>query len=141
MIAHERAHLRHGHGAFLTLYPSADSEILVFSLAVVIIGGRGSLAGAAVGALLVGMLNAVGQVIFPELAYFAIFGPMAVLLAFRPLGFAVTERVAALLDGRTQRSRLAWALVAVAAIAAASLAWALHDTERFFEAARLWRHM
>ena len=73
-------------GAFLTLYPSADSEILVFSLAVVIIGGRGSLAGAAVGALVVGLLNSIGQVMFPELAYFAIFGPMAVLLAFRPLG-------------------------------------------------------
>ncbi|MGE4064788.1 MAG: branched-chain amino acid ABC transporter permease [Rhodospirillaceae bacterium] len=73
-------------GAFLTLYPSADSEILVFSLAVVIIGGRGSLAGAAVGALLVGLLNSFGQVMFPELAYFAIFGPMALLLAFRPLG-------------------------------------------------------
>ena len=73
-------------GAFLTLYPSADSEILVFSLAVVIIGGRGSLAGAAMGAVLVGLLNAFGQVMFPELAYFAIFGPMALLLAFRPLG-------------------------------------------------------
>ena len=32
-------------GAFLSLYPSADAEILVFSLAVVIIGGRGSLVG------------------------------------------------------------------------------------------------
>jgi branched-chain amino acid transport system permease protein len=73
-------------GAFLTLYPSADSEILVFSLAVVIIGGRGSLVGAAVGALIVGMLNTVGQVMFPELAYFVIFGPMAAILAFRPLG-------------------------------------------------------
>jgi branched-chain amino acid transport system permease protein len=73
-------------GAFLTLYPSADAEILVFSLAVVIIGGRGSLAGAALGALLVGLLNAIGQVMFPELAYFVIFGPMALLLAFRPLG-------------------------------------------------------
>jgi branched-chain amino acid transport system permease protein len=73
-------------GAFLTLYPTADSEILVFSLAIVIIGGSGSLVGAAVGALLVGMLNTIGQVLFPELAYFVIFGPMAVLLAFRPLG-------------------------------------------------------
>lgn len=73
-------------GAFLTLYPTADAEILVFSLAVVIIGGRGSLAGAAVGALLVGLLNTVGQVMFPELAYFVIFGPMAAILAFRPLG-------------------------------------------------------
>lgn len=73
-------------GAFLSLYPSADSEILVFSLAVVIIGGRGSLLGVAIGSLLVGLLNTVGQVMFPELAYFVIFGPMALLLAFRPLG-------------------------------------------------------
>jgi branched-chain amino acid transport system permease protein len=73
-------------GAFLALYPSADADILVFSLAVVIIGGRGSLVGAAVGSLLVGLLNSVGQVMFPELAYFVIFGPVALLLAFRPLG-------------------------------------------------------
>jgi branched-chain amino acid transport system permease protein len=73
-------------GAFLSLYPTADSEILVFSLAVVIIGGRGSLAGAAIGSLLVAMLANFGQVWFPELAYFVIFGPMALLLAFRPLG-------------------------------------------------------
>jgi branched-chain amino acid transport system permease protein len=73
-------------GAFLSLYPSADAEILVFSLAVVIIGGRGSLIGVGVGSLLVGLLNTLGQVMFPELAYFVIFGPMAVLLAFRPLG-------------------------------------------------------
>ena len=73
-------------GAFLTLYPTADSEILVYSMAVVIIGGRGSLPGAAVGSLLVGMLATFGQVWFPELAYFVIFGPMAILLAFKPLG-------------------------------------------------------
>lgn len=73
-------------GAFLTLYPTADGEILVYSLAVVIIGGQGSLVGAAIGSLFVGMLATFGQVWFPELAYFVIFGPMAVLLAFRPLG-------------------------------------------------------
>jgi branched-chain amino acid transport system permease protein len=73
-------------GTFLALYPSADAEILVFSLAVVIIGGRGSLVGAAIGSLLIGLLNTFGQVWFPQLAYFVIFGPMAVLLAFRPLG-------------------------------------------------------
>ena len=73
-------------GAFLSLYPSADSEILVYSLAVVIIGGRGSLGGAAVGSLAVAMLSTFGQVWFPELSYFVIFGPMALLLAFRPTG-------------------------------------------------------
>ena len=73
-------------GAFLTLYPTADSDILVFSLAVVIIGGRGSIVGTAIGSAFVGMLATFGQVWFPELAYFVIFGPMALLLAFRPLG-------------------------------------------------------
>ena len=73
-------------GAFLSLYPTADSEILVFSLAIVIIGGRGSLLGAAVGSIVVSMLSTFGQVWFPELSYFVIFGPMALLLAFRPNG-------------------------------------------------------
>ena len=73
-------------GAFLTLYPGADSEILVYGLAVVIIGGRGSLEGAAIGSLILGFLATFGQIWFPELAYFVIFGPMALLLAFRPLG-------------------------------------------------------
>jgi len=73
-------------GAFLSLYPTADSEILVFSLAVVIIGGRGSLLGAAIGSIAVAMLSTFGQVWFPELAYFVIFGPMALLLAFKPTG-------------------------------------------------------
>jgi branched-chain amino acid transport system permease protein len=73
-------------GAFLSLYPTADSEILVYSLAVVIIGGRGSLLGAAVGSLAVAMLSTCGQVLFPELSYFVIFAPMALLLAFRPHG-------------------------------------------------------
>lgn len=73
-------------GAFLTLYPGADIEILVFALAIVIIGGQGSLVGAAIGSLLVGFLANFGQVWVPELAYFIIFGPMALLLAFRPHG-------------------------------------------------------
>lgn len=73
-------------GAFLSLYPTADSEILVYSLAVVIIGGHGSLAGAVVGSLAVALLSTFGQVWFPELSYFVIFGPMALLLAFRPHG-------------------------------------------------------
>jgi branched-chain amino acid transport system permease protein len=73
-------------GAFLSLYPTADAEILVFSLAIVIIGGRGSLLGAALGSVIVAMLSTFGQVWFPELSYFVIFGPMALLLAFRPNG-------------------------------------------------------
>lgn len=73
-------------GAFLSLYPGADSEILLLGLVVVIIGGMGSLEGAIVGSLAVGLLDTFGKALFPELAYFTIFGPMAIMLALRPTG-------------------------------------------------------
>ena len=73
-------------GAFLSLYPGADSEILLLGLVVVIIGGMGSLEGAVVGSLVVGLLDTFGKALFPELAYFTIFGPMAIMLALRPSG-------------------------------------------------------
>lgn len=74
-------------GAFLSLYPGADTEILLLGLVVVIIGGMGSLEGAMVGSLVVGLLDTFGKALFPELAYFTIFGPMAIMLALRPSGF------------------------------------------------------
>jgi branched-chain amino acid transport system permease protein len=73
-------------GAFLTVYPGAEWEILVFALVVVIVGGLGSLEGAMIGALIVGLLDAYGRWLAPELSYFVLFGPMAVLLLFRPRG-------------------------------------------------------
>ena len=73
-------------GAFLTVYPGAEWEILVFALVVVIVGGLGSLEGAMVGALIVGLLDAYGRWLAPELSYFVLFGPMALLLLFRPRG-------------------------------------------------------
>lgn len=73
-------------GPFLSLYPGADSEILLFGLVVVIIGGLGSLEGAIVGSLVVGLLDTFGKALFPELSYFTIFGPMAIMLALRPRG-------------------------------------------------------
>lgn len=73
-------------GAFLTLYPGAEWEILVFALVVVIVGGLGSLEGAMIGALIVGLLDAYGRWLLPEFSYFVLFGPMAVLLLLRPTG-------------------------------------------------------
>lgn len=73
-------------GNFLSLYRGADSEILLFGLVVVIIGGMGSLEGAFIGSLLVGMLDAFGKALVPDIAYFTIFGPMAIMLALRPQG-------------------------------------------------------
>ena len=79
-------------GAFLTLYPGAEWEILVFALVVVIVGGLGSLEGAMVGALIVGLLDAYGRWLLPEFSYFVLFGPMALLLLFRPTGLFGQER-------------------------------------------------
>jgi branched-chain amino acid transport system permease protein len=73
-------------GAVLTLYPTGDSDILVFALVVVIIGGLGTLEGAVAGALVVGLLDNYGKAYFPELAYFTVFAPMVLILLWRPQG-------------------------------------------------------
>jgi branched-chain amino acid transport system permease protein len=73
-------------GGFLSVYPGADFEILSYAFVVVIVGGMGSLKGALIGSLLVGLLDNFGKALFPELSYFTLFAPMAVILAIRPTG-------------------------------------------------------
>src|SRR6267142_938113 len=73
-------------GAFLTLYPGADWDILAYALVVVIVGGLGSLEGAMIGSLIVGLIDAHGRWLLPEFSYFMVFGPMALLLMVRPTG-------------------------------------------------------
>jgi branched-chain amino acid transport system permease protein len=73
-------------GGFLGVYPGLDIEILPYAFVVVIVGGLGSLPGAMVGSLLVGLLDNFGKALFPELAYFTLFAPMALILAWRPTG-------------------------------------------------------
>jgi branched-chain amino acid transport system permease protein len=73
-------------GAFLALYPGADSEILLLAVVVVIIGGPGSLLGAVIGSLLVGLIDTLAIALVPDLLYFTLFAPMVVILAWRPHG-------------------------------------------------------
>jgi branched-chain amino acid transport system permease protein len=73
-------------GGFVGVYPGADFEILPYAFVVVIVGGMGSLKGALVGSLLVGLLDNFGKALFPELSYFTLFAPMAAILAVRPTG-------------------------------------------------------
>jgi len=73
-------------GAFLSVYPGADFDVLPLAFVVVIVGGLGSLRGALVGSLLVGLLDNFGKALFPELSYFTLFAPMALILAIRPTG-------------------------------------------------------
>jgi branched-chain amino acid transport system permease protein len=78
-------------GPLLGVYPGADFEVLLLAFVVVIVGGLGSLKGAFVGALLVGVLDNVGKALFPEFALFTVFAPMAAVLAVRPRGLFGTR--------------------------------------------------
>jgi len=73
-------------GGFLGIYPGLDFEMLPLAFAVVIIGGMGSLGGAAIGALLVGLADNFGKALFPEVSYFTLYAPMALILAVKPTG-------------------------------------------------------
>jgi branched-chain amino acid transport system permease protein len=63
-----------------------DFEVLPLTLVVVILGGLGSLEGALIGSLFVGVVDSLGRALFPELSYFSLFAPMAVVLAVKPTG-------------------------------------------------------
>lgn len=78
-------------GAFLTLLPGQDFEVLLFALAVVIIGGLGSLKGAALGVVIVGLIDSFGKALIPELSFFTLFAPMAIILVLRPRGLLGRE--------------------------------------------------
>lgn len=72
--------------SFLSIQPGADAQILILSLVVVILGGLGSLGGAVISALVTGLLLSFSRAYFPEMSFFMVFGPMALVLAFRPQG-------------------------------------------------------
>jgi branched-chain amino acid transport system permease protein len=73
-------------GGFLGIYPGLDFEILPYAFVIVILGGRGSLEGAVLGSLIVGLIDNFGKVLFPEISYFTLFAPMVLILAIRPVG-------------------------------------------------------
>jgi branched-chain amino acid transport system permease protein len=73
-------------GPITSAYPGLDSDLLPLAFAVVIVGGMGSLSGALVGSILIGLVNAFGKALFPEFSYFTIFVPVALIMAVRPQG-------------------------------------------------------
>ncbi len=73
-------------GPIFGVYPGLDFELLSLGFVVVIVGGRGSLKGSAVGSILVGLIDNFGKALVPELSYFTLFAPMALIVAFKPTG-------------------------------------------------------
>jgi branched-chain amino acid transport system permease protein len=73
-------------GTFQSLAPGEDIRFLLASLVVVIVGGMGSIPGAALGAVLIGLAEQFGSVYAPTYAVVLTFLIMVLVLAFRPQG-------------------------------------------------------
>ena len=76
----------------ISVVPGMGVEVIVLMFAVVVIGGLGSIPGAALGAILVGFVRAAAVHYWPEAELFSIYGAMALVLVVRPKGlFAAPE--------------------------------------------------
>jgi branched-chain amino acid transport system permease protein len=77
-------------GSQLGLAPGVDASFLLNSLIVVIIGGMGSLGGAAIGALLFGLVDVLSDIYLPQqysnYSVLVTFGLLVAVLAVKPLG-------------------------------------------------------
>src|ERR1051325_4575307 len=76
----------------VSVVPGLGVDVIVLSFAVVVIGGLGSLPGAALGALIVGVVRSLSVHYLPQVELFVIYFVMAAVLAFRPRGlFSLAE--------------------------------------------------
>jgi len=73
---------------FLSLSPAMSSDVIIDSFVVVVVGGLGSLAGAFVAAMVLGMVQALGAVYLPDVAVLLPFVLMVAILIWKPAGFA-----------------------------------------------------
>lgn len=73
---------------FLSLSPSMSSDVIIDSFVVVVVGGLGSLAGAFIAAMMLGMVQAVGAVYLADVAALLPFVLMVAILIWKPAGFA-----------------------------------------------------
>jgi branched-chain amino acid transport system permease protein len=69
-----------------SVYPGIGEQVLIISFVVVVIGGIGSIKGAFVGALMIGLADVFGQVFLPEFSSVAVYALMAAVLVWRPAG-------------------------------------------------------
>ncbi len=73
-------------GPFLSVYPGMDENVLILALVVVVLGGLGSVEGAVVGALVIGLANSYGTFFIQQFAIAIVFAVMAAVLILRPRG-------------------------------------------------------
>ncbi|CAA7622201.1 branched-chain amino acid ABC transporter permease [Magnetospirillum sp. SS-4] len=66
--------------------PGMGDTVLIICFVVVVIGGVGSVKGAFLGALLIGLADTFGKVFVPDFASFTVYGVMAAVLLWKPRG-------------------------------------------------------
>jgi len=71
-----------------SVFPGMGNQILIICFVVVVIGGIGSIYGAMIASLAIGLADTLGKVLAPELSGIAIYLLMAVILLWRPQGLA-----------------------------------------------------
>jgi branched-chain amino acid transport system permease protein len=69
-----------------SVYPNMGSSVLIMCFVVVVIGGIGSVRGALVAALLVGLVDTFGKVLLPQAAGMLVYALMAAVLLYKPEG-------------------------------------------------------
>ena len=70
----------------MVLNPGLGFDILLLALVVVIVGGTGSVQGAFAGAMVIGLIDAFGKFLVPEIARYLLYLVMLVVLLIRPSG-------------------------------------------------------
>jgi branched-chain amino acid transport system permease protein len=73
----------------VSVVPGMGVEVIVLAFAVVVIGGLGSMPGAAIGSIIVGLVRSGAVHWLPQVELFSIYLVMALVLAFRPRGLFV----------------------------------------------------
>jgi branched-chain amino acid transport system permease protein len=68
------------------VYPNMGSQVLIMCFVVVVIGGIGSVRGALISALLVGLVDTFGKVLLPQVAGMLVYMLMAAVLLWKPEG-------------------------------------------------------
>ncbi|MEC7490186.1 MAG: branched-chain amino acid ABC transporter permease [Pseudomonadota bacterium] len=74
------------HAPIISVQPGIGVEVIVLAFAVVVIGGMGSIPGALIGSIVVGISRAAAVHMLPEVELFVIYAIMALVLIFRPEG-------------------------------------------------------
>ena len=122
-------------GPVLGLYPGMDTDILIPAFIVTVIGGMGSLRGAFVGSLLIGIADTFGKAYFQSIALFLIYLTMILVLLIRPQGlfgvkFSDVSPPSAVTGTGGSSTRATFVVGLVALVVLVLLPFALPDYQR-----------